>query len=367
MSSVLNFGTSIVFGWETFSRLDEYLPKGRTILVLGRGSARDLNLKKRIESILHRELEVFTGVEPNPSSETVERGGRLMAEFEPEQVLAVGGGSVIDAAKFMAVLGKHGGDAADYTIGGKKPPDGGYPLFAVPTTPGTSSEITPFSVITLKEIGNKVGFRDPALYPKMAIIDPELTVTLPMDQTIATGFDILSHAIESFWSRNSDPITRQMSLRSVSLVKEHLQGVVNDGSSRTHREGISLASVFAGLAFSNTGTTICHSISYPITYDTDLPHGLAVAFTLGPTFDRIREKGFKGLEPLAKAFGTDEEGFKDELMDLMRAVGAPTSISDIGFKGGVERIMATDMSSLMKNMPVDLDDDDLRNIIKEAF
>ena len=367
MTNVLNFRTSIVFGWETFSRLDEYIPKGRTILVLGRGSARDLDLKRRIERSLKDEMEIFNGVEPNPSSETVERGGRLMAEFEPDQVLAVGGGSVIDAAKFMAVLGKHGGDAADYTIGGKKPPDGGYPLFAVPTTPGTSSEITPFSVITLKEVKNKVGFRDPAIYPKMAIIDPELTVMLPRDQTAATGFDILSHAIESFWSRNSDPFTRQMSLRSVSLVKEHLLGAVNDGSSRTHREGVSLASVFAGLAFSNTGTTICHSISYPITYDTGLPHGLAVALTLGPTFDRIREKGFKGLEPLAVAFGTDQERFKDELQDLMRAVGAPISLSDIGYKGGMDRIMSTDMSSLMKNMPVDLDDDDLRGIIREAF
>ena len=116
MTNVLNFRTSIVFGWETFSRLDEYIPKGRTILVLGRGSARDLDLKRRIERSLKDEMEIFNGVEPNPSSETVERGGRLMAEFEPDQVLAVGGGSVIDAAKFMAVLGKHGGDAADYTI-----------------------------------------------------------------------------------------------------------------------------------------------------------------------------------------------------------------------------------------------------------
>jgi alcohol dehydrogenase len=313
------------------------------------------------------EIEVFTGVEPNPSTETVERGADAISDFEPGIVLAVGGGSVMDAAKFMAVIGRHGGKPYDYAVGGRIPPDGGYPLYAVPTTPGTSSEITPFAVVTLNEVSNKVGLRHPSIYPRGAIIDPSLTLSLPRDQTAATGFDILSHAVESYWSIHSDPMTRQFSARSVALVKEHLEGAVRNGSSRRHREGLSLASVFAGLAFSNTGTTICHSISYPITYDSDLPHGMAVALTLGPTFDMLKKKGFEGLSPLASALGTDVRGFSDELRSLMESVGAPTRLSQIGFQGGVDRIISTDMSPLMRNMPVQFDEEDVRSIIEDVL
>ncbi len=360
------FKTPISFGWGQFDLLPTLLPKGRTFIVLGRGSARELCLQERLEKMIDVEMGVFSGVEPNPMSFTVEQGAFEIADFDPDLVVAVGGGSVMDAAKFMSVIAKQGGDVMEY-LGGRDPVDGGYPVYAIPTTPGTSSEITPFSVVSVDRLKNKVGLRHPALYPEGAIIDPELTITLPQAQTAATGLDILSHAVESYWSSRSDPFTRELSLRAVSLVNEHLLAAFDNGSIREHREGISLASVFAGLAFSNTGTTVCHAISYPITFDTGLPHGMAVAMTLGPTYDILRSRGVKGLDRLAAAMGLDHSSFSDGLKDLLDSLKVPSSLSEAGFSGGLERVMSTDLTPLMKNLPVVLSSEDVECIVRSVL
>jgi alcohol dehydrogenase class IV len=361
-----NFRTPISFGWGILDGINELIPEGRIFTVLGKGSARDLGLIDRLETSIGREIVIYSGVEPNPSSETVEQGSVRMAESDPDAVLAVGGGSVMDAAKFMALIAFNGGSVMDY-LNGEVPNQEGYPVYSVPTTPGTSSEITPFSVVSVKSLGNKIGLRHPLLYPKGAIIDPELTLTLSREQTAATGLDILSHAVESFWSVKSNPLTREMSLKAVSLIGENLENAYEDGSIRETREAISLASVFAGLAFSNTGTTLCHSISYPITFDTGLPHGMAVALTLGPVFELLVEKDMDGLDRLAGSLGTDPASFTERMLDLLSSLGAPTNLKEAGFSGGVERIMSTDLSPLMKNMPVDITPGEVEEIIRKII
>lgn len=367
MTGRLDFRTPISFGWGISDSIGDLVSMDKTILVLGRNEERNRYFREKVESSLGLDVEVISGVEPNPTEETVMNGADVVSSIDPDQIIAMGGGSVMDAAKIMALIGKHGGTPLEYGTGKIVPPDGGYPVYGIPTTPGTSSEITPFAVVSIDEVSNKVGIRHPSLYPKGAIIDPELTVSLPKQQTAATGFDILSHAIESYWSIRSDPLSRQLSLRAVSLVHDHLKGAYYDGKNRDHREGVSLASVFAGMAFSNTGTTICHSISYPITYDSGLPHGIAVALTLGATFELLVEKNSPGMEDLAGALGTDVSGFRDELDRMLVSVNVPYRISESGFNGGIERILSTDMSSLMRNMPVKIDEKDLESIIQRSY
>jgi alcohol dehydrogenase len=364
MKGDLRFGTDISYGWNILEELSEILPEGDAVLILGRGSAKTLDLEERISEKVSGRIDVFSGVEPNPLDTTIMNGADLIRTKDPRYIIAAGGGSVMDAAKFMAVIARHGGNVMDYISKTKIPPDSGYPVYAIPTTPGTSSEITPFSVVTVPELNNKLGLRHPSIYPEKAIIDPSLTISLPKDQTAATGFDILSHSVESFWARNATPLTKQFSLNAVRLVKEHLVGAYEDGSSREHREGLSMASIFAGLAFSNTGTTICHSISYPITFDTDLSHGMACALSLGPTFDILVEKEVHGMSDLARAFGSSVSEFKEDLKELMRATGAPTSLEEIGFKGGAERIMSTDMRGFQANFTVRIRKDDVKRIIE---
>jgi alcohol dehydrogenase len=357
------FGTNISYGWGIFDSLGEYVPEGDAVLVVGRGSAKTMDLEDRVRSQIKGDVSVFSGVEPNPMDTTITKGADFIREHDPDLVLAVGGGSVMDAAKFMAVLAKHGGSVMDYITNSRVPKDSGYPVYAVPTTPGTSSEITPFSVVTVPQMNNKLGLRHPSIYPKKAVIDPSLTTSLPREQTAATGFDILSHAVESFWAKKATPFTRELSLNSVRLVKRHLKAAYDNGNSREDREGISLASIFAGLAFSNTGTTICHSISYPITVDTGLPHGMACALTLGPTFDMLVEKKAAGMNKLAEAFDTTVDSFTRDLNDLIASLKAPVSLKEAGFRGGTERIMATNMKGFQTNFVVIVKNSDVKRII----
>ncbi len=364
MKGDLVFGTNISYGIGTFDKLKDIIPEGDIVLVLGRGSARSQNLKSRIRDQLGEKIEVFSGVEPNPLDTTITKGSVFIKEHNPDLIIAAGGGSVMDAAKFMAVMAKHGGTVMDYVTGEKTPHDSGYPVYAIPTTPGTSSEITPFSVVTIPELNNKLGLRHPAIYPKKAIIDPSLTLSLPQLQTAATGFDILSHAVESFWARNATHLTREFSLNSIRLVRKHLKGAYDNGNSIKDREGLSLASIFAGLAFATTGTTICHSISYPITYDTDLPHGMACALSIGPTFDLLMEKNVEDIQKISEAFDSTPSSFTKDLKEFMRSVEAPTTLEEAGFKGGSERIMGTDMRGFQANFTIRLRNDEVKKIIQ---
>ena len=363
MLRTIDLRTPISYGWGLFEELERHIPDGRCFLVLGGSSKRSEGWESKVRDSVRGELTVFRGVEPNPTSATVEKGAEALRRFGPDYVLAVGGGSVMDAAKFMGVIGTHGGTAMDYVTKLKVPPDAGRPLYAVPTTPGTSSEITPFAIVTVPERRNKLGLRHPSIYPKAALVDPALTVPLPKDQTASTGLDILSHAVESFWSAGANPLTQQMSLTSVRLVRKHLEGAFKDGSSREHREGMSLAGLFAGMSFSNTGTTICHAISYPITVDTGLPHGMACALSLGPTFDLLRERKVDGLSDLSEAFGSTLSTFREDLSSFMKAIEAPTTLSQVGFKGGVKRILATDMENFKVNFTKRMDDADVERIV----
>jgi len=365
MNQIYRAPTPIIFGWGSFESLSEHIPEGDCFMVLGGSSSTLLEIEGRVGPVVKGELTVFRGIEPNPLDTTVDRGASEMREADPEFVLAVGGGSVMDAAKVMAQVARHGGSSADYVTGRMAPGEGAYPLYAVPTTPGTSSEITPFSVITVPKENNKLAVRHPSLYPTLALIDPKLTVTLPGEQTVATGLDILSHAVESYWARRATPMTRRFSLDAVRLVRGHLKKAVENGNLRQHREALSLASVMAGLAFSNTGTTICHAISYPITMDTGLPHGMACALTLGPTFDLLLERGHQDLDQLAGSFSSTSRSFSKDLMDMMRELGVPEDLRGAGYTSGVDRILRTEMGGLLSNFPLDLKREDIRGILEK--
>jgi alcohol dehydrogenase len=363
----MEWKTPVTYGWQLTEELGSYLPEGDCFLVLGGLSSDRLGLEGMAKSAVRGKLHVFKGVEPNPTERTVEGGAASLRASTAKFVLAMGGGSVMDAAKMMALMAGYGGSARDYLTGKRLPEGPGYPVFCVPTTPGTSSEITPYAVVTVPELSSKLSVRHPAIYPKAALIDPSLTLDLPLDQTTATGLDILAHAFESFWSRSSDPITRSFSMRSVQLVRKHLEGAWNEPSSRPHREGMSLAGIMAGMSFSQVGTSVCHAISYPITLDTGLPHGTACALTLGATFDRLREKGAKGLDEIAEAFGSSPGSFKDDLSALMHRLGAPSSISATGFKGGSERVLSTEMKGFLSNSCIPLDREDVLIILESSL
>jgi len=357
--------TPIVFGWGAADDLGPYLPDGECFLVLGSDGERRKAAMERVSKVVKGKVHVFGGVEPNPTVGTVDRGASALDDSGADFVLAMGGGSVIDAAKAISVVASCGGSILDHLHSRAGTPRMDRPLIAVPTTPGTSSEITPFSVVTSVVDRNKLGLRHPALYPNLAVIDPALTLTLGPHQTAATGLDILSHAFESYWSAKATPITRQLSLTAVSLISGDLENAFNQGSARSPRENLSLASVFAGMSFSRTGTTICHAFSYPITFDTGLSHGMACAISLPGSFEVIRRKEPHLAAKLAEAFGSDAQSLSRDLKGLLGRVGAPTSLEGIGFKGGLARLLETDAVLLRRSLPFEVTDEDLLSVFHE--
>ena len=224
-------------------------------------------------------------VAPNPDASWLEvraaalRGGRARVDA----VLGFGGGSAIDAAKVLAALvaapedvGLRGLLADAGALSTASVP----PLWAVATTAGTGSEVTPFATVWDHAARRKHSLASPAVWPVAAIVDADLMDALPPDATLATGLDAINQAAESAWNRRANPVTLELAARALEVGMPALARVVEDGTDRAAREGLAEASLLAGLAISHTRTALCHAMSYPITAHHGVAHGLACAFTM---------------------------------------------------------------------------------------
>ncbi|MCR5794665.1 MAG: bifunctional acetaldehyde-CoA/alcohol dehydrogenase [Solobacterium sp.] len=249
--------------------------------------------------------ELFCDVEPDPSIQTVRKGLELMRSFEPDTIIALGGGSAIDAAKGMWLYYEHPEvnfddlkqkfmdirkRAFQYPELGKK-----ANLVCIPTTSGTGSEVTPFAVITDRETSIKYPLTDYSLTPTVAIIDPALTMTLPPAITANTGMDVLTHAVEAYVSVLASDFTDALALKAVQMVFEYLPRAVHNGANDPEaREKMHNASAMAGMAFANAFLGMNHSMAHKVGAEFHVPHGLANAILLPYT---IRYNGTKPEKP----------------------------------------------------------------------
>jgi phosphonate metabolism-associated iron-containing alcohol dehydrogenase len=202
-----------------------------------------------------------------------------------EVVVAIGGGSVMDAAKTLAALEalndkKH--LLLEHLRTGSPFPDDLIvaPVICVPTTSGTGSEVTRWATIW-GENKIKYSLTDPKLYPEFAVLSPELCVSMPEELTLSSGLDAVSHAMEAVWNRNHTPLSDQMARRALTILRKNLGRCLRQGDNLEARAQVQIAATLAGLAMSITQTALCHSISYPFTALFGMPHGLACSFTLG--------------------------------------------------------------------------------------
>jgi phosphonate metabolism-associated iron-containing alcohol dehydrogenase len=224
------------------------------------------------------------GVETNPGLLGLQAAiDRLKCESF-DAVIGFGGGSAIDTAKALAVALSPvltgtplATLLADPILHKSVRPK---PLYALPTTSGTGSEVTPFSTVWDHEQRKKYSLAGPAVFPHTAIVDPDLTHGLPQSVTLSTGLDAINQAAEAFWNRNMTPISEGFSLRALQLGFGALPRLMVNLDDREAREQMAECSLLAGLAISQTRTALCHSMSYPITAHFDVPHGLACAFTM---------------------------------------------------------------------------------------
>jgi acetaldehyde dehydrogenase/alcohol dehydrogenase len=314
---------------------------------------------KLLENVRH--VRVFSDVEPDPSVETVMAGKAYLDLYQPEYIIALGGGSPIDAAKGMWLFFEHPETRfedlklkfADIRKRTYRFPSLGEKckLIAIPTTSGTGSEVTAFAVITDKEHDVKYPLADYALTPTVAIVDPELAMTMPPSVTADTGFDVLTHAIEAYVSVCATDYTDPLALQAIKLVFEYLRRAYEDGNDRTAREKMHNASCIAGLAFTNAFLGINHSLAHILGNRFHMPHGRANAillphviaynaskptkFTSFPNYEKyIADRKFAEI---AGAIGVGGKSVRESvgnlierIRSLMTDVGIPLTLRDAG-------------------------------------
>ncbi|WP_414044372.1 bifunctional acetaldehyde-CoA/alcohol dehydrogenase [Macrococcus animalis] len=246
-----------------------------------------------VQEVLQRrqtqpDIKIFSDVEPNPSTNTVYKGLEMITDFQPDTIIALGGGSAMDAAKAMWMFFEHPETSffgakqkfldirkRTYKIG--KPENAKF--ICIPTTSGTGSEVTPFAVITDSDTHVKYPLADYALTPDVAIIDPQFVMSVPKSVTADTGMDVLTHAIESYVSVMASDYTRGLSLQAIKLTFEYLKQSVDQGD-KLSREKMHNASTMAGMAFANAFLGINHSIAHKIGGEYGIPHGRTNAILL---------------------------------------------------------------------------------------
>jgi alcohol dehydrogenase len=253
-----------------------------------------------------------------------------MNEFEADVVLAVGGGSPIDLAKAAAGIATNGGIPQDW-VAPRTFPIPPLPLLAIPTTAGTGSEVTRSSVINDTDRAIKISLRDTRIAPRFAIVDPDLTLSLPPSLTAATGMDALTHAIEAYTGRRATPITDALALHAIRIIATCLRSAVADGSNREAREGMMMASVIAGMAFSNSDVAAVHCIAEAIGGRYDTPHGVANSLFLPYLFAYNAEANLQRHADVAIAMGVATDGDT-----LAKAAGnAARALADLGRDIGI--------------------------------
>lgn len=242
-------------------------------------------------------------VQPNPGlAETQVEIDRLSGQHF-DAVIAFGGGSAMDAAKALAAALTPEIECRDLALliadPGKYLTMALLPIHAVTTTSGTGSEVTLFATIWDHENKKKLSLLSPRLFPKTAIVDPELTYGIPHATTLSTGLDALNQAFESVWNKNRTPLSTLFAARAIALALQALPKLNTDLNNHAARAAIAEASLLAGLCISQTRTAICHSISYPLTAHFDVPHGLACAFTMRAVARICLEGAPEGLQEVA--------------------------------------------------------------------
>jgi hypothetical protein len=309
---------------------------GRGVALVTFPEARDLGLTARLTAILGGALAtVIDRIEPNPDvsylTSLYEAFWREHADCET--VIAVGGGSAIDTAKALMVgtaSGRFDELIALLSTGRAFKPARTKALIAVPTTAGTGSEVTPWATIWDRAANRKHSLHLPETWPEAAIVDPDLMLTLPESVTVQSGLDALSHALESIWNVNANPVSDTFAVAAAREVMSTLPALLRDLRNRELRARMALAALKAGMAFSNTKTALAHSISYEMTLRFGLPHGIACSFTLPMVLERALGRDAARDSVLAQVFDGDLGGAPRRLREFLHAVGVKTEFADYG-------------------------------------
>jgi alcohol dehydrogenase class IV len=269
---------------------------------------------------------VFSDTVPDPTTEVIEIGTARLHAGDYDSLVAIGGGSSIDTAKGMSVLVANGGQLRDYKVPNEIPLSG-PPIVAIPTTAGTGSEVTRFTVVTDTQTDEKMLIAGLACCPTAAIVDFELTLSMPLRLTADTGIDSLTHAIEAYVSRRASPFTDGLAKTAMGLISKNIRTACAEPQNRAAREAMMLGAMKAGMAFSNASVALVHGMSRPIGAFFHVPHGLSNAMLLPEITAFSAPSALTRYGDCARAMGVAEEGEGSQsavarLLDELRRLNA---------------------------------------------
>lgn len=312
---------SVFYGQNSLSQLGEQVKVyGKKVLLISDRIIEKIGHVKTCQNILE-EFDVsyilYLDVNTEPTDLHVNEALQLCLKEQCDVIVAIGGGSCIDAAKAVAMLATNEGYIGDYMGGKTQIEKNPIPIIAIPTTAGTGSEVTNVTVITNTREDIKMMIKHPAFLPKVAIVDPMLTTSSPATVTAATGVDALCHAIEAYISRLAQPLTDTLALSAIEAILHNLKVAYEDGENTDAREKMAIASMQAGIAFSNASVTLIHGMSRPIGALFHVPHGVSNAMLLPAVLEFTKESAIDELATIGRLISPESTTLTDtELANL---------------------------------------------------
>lgn len=382
--SKLVFAPLSYTGWGALEQLlpevGKYEPK--KILIVTDPMLAKIGLTNRVSDPLEKEgyaVTIYTEVVPEPPLETGENLVSFTRDNGFDMVIGVGGGSALDLAKLAAILATHEGPVADYLnlTGSRSVEKKGLPLILIPTTSGTGSEVTNIAVLSLETTKDVV--THDFLLTDVAIVDPELTISVPPKVTAATGIDALTHAVEAYISVNASPATDALALQAIRLIARSLRTAVHNGEDKKARTDMSHGSFLAGLAFFNAGVAGVHALAYPLGGQFHIAHGDSNAVLLPYVMSYIRKSCETRMADILDALGGNssflsdtEASYKcvDELKRIVQDVGIPSTLAGFNIPETALDSLTADgvkQKRILARSPLPLLEADIRKIYQSAF
>lgn len=313
---------------------------------------------------------IFTEVVPNSEIGIVEKGAALARETRPDFILALGGGSVIDTAKGINILCSQGGNLLDYEgLNLVNEPLG--PLVAIPTTAGTGSEVTQYAVIKDQTRQIKLTFMSPHLLPRLAVLDPEMTLGLPPQLTASTGLDALTHAVEACVSTATNPVAQGLGWQAARLISRYLPQATANGQDLEARHSLLVASSMAGMAFNSAMVGIVHAMAHACGGLYGVPHGLANAILLPHGMEYNLPVCLEAFGDLARAMGKGTRAALaiEAVQELSAACGLPRRLRDAGVpESGLASVAeAAALDGAIYTNPRPAEVEDILEILRRAY
>lgn len=371
----LTIPTKIYFGFEALEKgVQEaaYLFQNCVMIVTGQSSMKKLGYLNQLIEVIGKhctdtQMVLYDGISPNPKVSEVNEAIKLGIEQGVDLVIGMGGGSAMDGAKAIAV-GIGAGEAIDdYVMEQKAPGEATLPIIAIPSTAGTGSELSRGAIVSDPEKNIKTGIRGDVLFPKVAMVNPAFTYHIPEKGTREMGFDVLTHAAETYLSKKANAFTEMLSLEALTLVAKHLPLLIKNPNNHEARFQMSYASMIMGINLGNASTCLPHRLQYPIGAKTDTSHGAGLACLYPAWFyyayDKAQDKCNKIASILSGMPCATKAEAAEALVTFMKKIKMDYSLSNLGIAEEDVEALARNVSGSLENDPTS----DIEGIVTKIY